>query len=121
MCDFIRVSGVWCGIGVVLVWFDPKSTFLKTRKRNKLGHYRISTLSEGFHCREQQYIPDARTVCQQHYETVNAVADAARRRHAEFEGVEEVLVGVVCFIVACFGRSILSGESLTLVDRIVEL
>ena len=56
MCDFIRVSGVWCGIGVVLVWFDPKSTFLKTRKRNKLGHYRISTLSEGFHCREFSYV-----------------------------------------------------------------
>lgn len=52
MCDFIRVSGVWCGIGVVLVWFDPKSTILKTRKRNKLGHYRISTLSEGFHGRD---------------------------------------------------------------------
>ena len=52
MCDFIRVSGVWCGIGVVLVCFDPKSTIFKTRKRNKLGHYRISTLSEGFHCRE---------------------------------------------------------------------
>ena len=52
MCDFIRVSGVWCGIGVVLVWFDPKTTFSKTRKRNKLGHYRVSTFLEGFHCRE---------------------------------------------------------------------
>ena len=83
MCDFIRVSGVWCGIGVVLVWFDPKSTILKTRKRNKLGHYRISTLSEGFHCREQQYIPDARAVCEEHDETVNTVADAARRGHTE--------------------------------------
>ena len=83
MCDFIRVSGVWCGIGVVLVCFDPKSTIFKTRKRNKLGHYRISTLSEGFHCREEQYVSNARTISKQHYETVDAVSDAARRGHTE--------------------------------------
>ena len=121
MCDFIRVSGVWCGIGVVLVWFDPKSTILKTRKRNKLGHYRISTFLEGFHCREKQDVSYARTVSKEHYETVNAIADTARRGHTELKGIEEVLVGVICFVVACFSSSVLSGKSCTLIDRIVEL
>lgn len=121
MCDFIRVSGVWCGIGVVLVWFDPKSTFLKTRKRNKLGHYRVSTFLEGFHCREEEHVSYARAVSKEHYETVNAIADTARRGHTEFEGIEEVLICVICFVVACFSCSVLCSESFALVDRVVEL
>ena len=38
---------------------------------------------QGFHCREQQNISDAWAVCKEHYETVDTVADAARRGHTE--------------------------------------
>ena len=36
-----------------------------------------------FHCGKQQNVPDARAVCKEHYETVDTVADAARRGHTE--------------------------------------
>ena len=54
------------------------------------------------HRREQQNIANARAVCQQHYETIDAVTDTARRGHTELERIEEVLVCVVSFVVACF-------------------
>ena len=50
-------------------------------------------LIQRFHCGEQQNISDRLTVGQQHGHAVDAEADAARRGHAQFEGVEEVLVG----------------------------
>ena len=73
------------------------------------------------HRREEEHVSDARAICQQHYETIDAVADTARRGHTELEGIEEVLICVICFVVACFSCSVLCSESLALVDRIVEL
>ena len=90
---------------------------LGSRKANKIK----GLLVQGLHRREEQNISNACTVRQEHDETVDAVADAARRRHTELQRVEEILIGMVCFVVACFSRSVLCSESLTLVDRIVEL
>ena len=55
------------------------NSYLRPRKANKIN----GLLVQGFHRREQQNVPDARAVCKEHYETVDAVTDAARRGHTE--------------------------------------
>ena len=90
---------------------------LSPRKANKIN----GLLVQGPHRREEEHVSYARTVSKEHYETVDAIADTARRGHTELKGIEEVLVGVICFIVACFSCSILCSESFALIDRIVEL
>ncbi len=71
--------------------------------------------------RPKQHVPDTGAVCQQHAEPVDAVADAARGGHADLEGVEEVFVGVLSLFIAGGGVGVLSGETLALVDGVVEL
>ena len=73
------------------------------------------------HRREQQNIPYRLVIRQQHYQAVDAVADASGGGHTDFEGVDEVFVYRVCFLVAEAAKLLLSFETAALIDRVVQL
>ena len=56
------------------------------------------------HRREQQHVADARAVGEQHAHAVDAVADAARGRHADFHKnrSDPIPFTAHCFIAFCF-------------------
>ena len=78
-------------------------------------------LVAGLHRREEQDVADRLRACQKHAHAVDAVADTARRRHADLERVEEVLIGVVRLLVARGKCLFLRLEALSLIDRVIEL
>ena len=53
--------------------------------------------------------------------TVDAETNTACRRHTDLQCVQEIFVGVVCFLVACVCQSILLLETLSLIDRVIQL
>ena len=70
------------GLGVLAPHWHPfgiLSGILQIRKPNKIKGLAIQRT----HCREQQYIPDARAVGEEHDEAVDTVADAACGGHTE--------------------------------------
>ena len=87
-CELFRVIGQYNGV----VGQDKKPS-QRAAERAEMpyfiafasikGYALDSVLVERAARREQQHISYARTVSKQHYETVNAVADTTRRRHAE--------------------------------------
>ena len=73
------------------------------------------------HMRKEQHIADGRRVGQEHHQTVDAHAHAARRRHAVLERAHVVLVIAHGLVVAhILGRN-LRAEALGLVHRVVQL
>ena len=108
------------------------SHFLSDHRTNKEHRKKRGSSKEGprlcsvsvidtSHGREQDDVADGGAVGQQHDQAVNAVADASRRRHADVQRVQEILVRVLGFFIARLGKGILRLEALALVDRIVQL
>ena len=77
--------------------------------------------SLGLHVREQQHVANARGVSEQHHHAVDTDANAARRRHAVFQGAHVVFVIFHGLIVAAGLFSHLGGKALGLVNRVVKL
>jgi len=69
------------------------------------------------HGGEEQDIADAVGIGEQHYEAVEAEAQAARGRKAVFEGGDIVLIHLCGGIAGCALGSNLSFEALTLIDQ----
>ena len=84
------------------------------------GFFGLSFL-QTLHRGEQQHIADGGGIRHQHTHTVDAVADAARGRHAVLQRHEEVFVGRVGLFVALGEGGLLRLEALALVDRVVQL
>ena len=59
---------------------------------------------------EQQHVANARLVRKEHNYTVNADTDAARRRHAIFQGSNKVFVIMMSFIITAENLKILSKD-----------
>ena len=70
---------MWCQIGVKPIPQCPKVTVY------------LDFLVQRLHCREQQDVADGSGVGEEHDQTVDAHAHAARGRHAVLERVDEVL------------------------------
>ena len=85
----------------------------------KSAVFRVNTLvlAEG---REQYNVSYRSAVRQEHAESVYAIADAACGRHSDFHCVEEILVGVVGFFIACCRKCVLRGKTFSLVNGIIE-
>ena len=77
--------------------------------------------SLGLHVREQQHVANARGVGEQHDHAVDADANAARGRHAIFQGAHIVFVIFHGLIVAAGLFDHLGGKALGLVNRVVKL
>ena len=77
-------------------------------------------LLDRLHGGEEQHVADGGAVGQQHHQTVEAEAQAARGGHAVLEGVDEVLIhlGIDALRLA---RGNLLFETAALIDRIVQL
>ena len=72
-----------------------------------------------FHSREEDDVADAGGVGHEHEETIKADAEAACRRHAVFEGGEEVFIDRMSFVVAVCSFFYLHFETFSLIDRVV--
>ena len=73
------------------------------------------------HRREQQYVTDSLAICKKHNETVDTVADTTCGRHTDLQCIQEIFVGVVGFLITGISGCILQFETLSLIDRIVQL
>ena len=71
--------------------------------------------------REKHHVPDGGLVGEEHNQPVDADPFAGRRRHAELQRAQEVLVHEMGFFVS--GRPLrrLAFEPLALIQRIVQL
>ncbi len=76
---FTLTPGLWSTNGVKM----ESNAIFKNPQTPLFIAFQGLLLIQTFHCREEQNISDARAVCKQHYETVDTVADAARRGHTE--------------------------------------
>ena len=75
--------------------------------RNVPAKCREALIFKGFlvqrlHCREEHDVSDGRCVADQHDASVDTYSEAACRRKTYFDGVYEVSVHRMCFIVAGF-------------------
>ena len=79
-------------------------------------------VTQGFHRREKQNIADGGTVGQEHHEAVDAEAEAACRRHAVLQCIDEVIIHL-CAAIRLNGLALgdLTLEAAALVDRVVQL
>lgn len=75
----------------------------------------------GTHLREEEHVTDARSVREEHGETVNTDAAAGGRGEAVLQGADVVRVVVHRFIVALALRVSLSLEAAGLIVRVIEL
>ena len=75
----------------------------------------------GAHLGEEQYILDGRGAGHHHHQAIDADADTSGRRHAVFEGAQEILVDVHRFVVAALQQGHLRLEAFALIDRVVQL
>ena len=73
------------------------------------------------HGREEDDLADVVLLAKKHAEAVNAAADAACRRHAVIQGVDEAKVDVGGFLISPFPGGELGVEAFLLVEGIVEL
>ena len=76
---FTLTPGLWSTNGVKM----ESNAFFENPQTPLFIAFQGLLLIQTFHCREKQDIPNTRAVCKQHYETVDAVADTARRGHTE--------------------------------------
>lgn len=81
----------------------------------------VAALSLRAHVREQDHVADRRRVGQQHHQAVDADAFAGGRRHAVFQGIDEVGVVVHRLVVAGVLLLDLQHEALGLVLGVVQL
>src|SRR6476469_7566947 len=78
------------------------------------------SVAELAHCRKQLDFADRIATAQQHHQTVDADADAARRRHSVFQGEDEVLVIRLGLLVPALAILDLLLEAGALVVRVVQ-
>ena len=104
LCD-----GVHRGSGVVR--HHARNLLLDVRARDGLG----------LHGREEQDVADGGLVAEEHDHAVDAVADAARRRHAVLEGAHVVVVVAHGLVVAHALGGNLLGKAAGLINGVIEL
>jgi len=75
-----------------------------------IRHLGVYNRFDRFHRREEQDFFDVGRIGEEHHETVNADAPAARWRKAMFKSINETLVYVLCFVITLGPLSHLSSK-----------
>ena len=72
-----------------------------------------------FHSREKEYVADGGGVCHEHEEAVKADAQSAGRRHAVFQGGEEIFINRMGFVITMFSFFYLQFKPFSLVNGVI--
>src|SRR5690349_8402023 len=98
-------------------WAQKYFRAMNHSKYLKASRFRASLR---LHQGEQQHVLDGRAVRQQHHHPIDADAHAARRRHAVFQGAQEVLVQGMGLVLAPAAALDLLFEQLALHQGVVQ-